>query len=101
MIKISIKKNNNLIESILIKGHAEYDESGKDIVCAAVSSIAITTVNGIIKIDSTLINFEDKDGYLKIEILKHDKICDILINNMIDLLEQLSKQYSKYIKIMK
>jgi uncharacterized protein YsxB (DUF464 family) len=101
MIKININYKNNLIDSILIKGHAEYNENSKDIVCSAVSSIAITTVNGIMKIDHTLINFEEKDGYLKIEILKHNEICDTLINNMIDLLEELTKQYSKYIKIMK
>ena len=38
MIRINIKKN-----TIIIKGHANYDKYGKDIVCASVSSIITTT----------------------------------------------------------
>ena len=39
MIKVLIKEN-----SIRIKGHANYSEFGKDIVCASVSSVIYTTV---------------------------------------------------------
>lgn len=101
MIKISIIKNHNLIEHISIKGHAEYDESGKDIVCSAVSSIAITTINGIMKIDHNCLVYQEEDGYIKIDIVKHSDVTDILINNMIDLLTELAHQYSQYIKINK
>ena len=48
MIKVNVKKNNGIINELVIKGHAGYDVHGKDIVCAAVSSMAITTVNNII-----------------------------------------------------
>ena len=44
MIKVKISK-----KSIEISGHAKYAAHGKDIVCAAVSSITITTVNAILK----------------------------------------------------
>ena len=39
MIKVELKDN-----LITIKGHAGYDDKGKDIVCASVSSIVITTI---------------------------------------------------------
>ena len=42
MIKIEVKKKN-----ISIVGHANYDEYGKDIVCAAVSSVVITSIEAI------------------------------------------------------
>jgi uncharacterized protein len=99
MIKINISKKDNLIKTISIKGHAEYDESGKDIVCSAVSSIVITTINASIRYNQASIDYVDKDGYIKIEILKHDDIIDLLMNNMVDLLEELEEQYKKYIKI--
>lgn len=99
MIKINISKKDNLIKTISIKGHAEYDESGKDIVCSAVSSIVITTVNALIRYNQECINYVDADGYIKIEILKHDDIIDLLMNNMVNLLEELEEQYKKYIKI--
>ena len=101
MIKINIIKKDNLIDNISIKGHALYDESGKDIVCSSVSSIVITTVNAIIRFQKDAIIYDENDGYLKIEILKHNDIVDLLIDNMINLLEELEDQYKKYIKINK
>ena len=93
MIKVSIKKN-----QIIIKGHANYDELGKDIVCASVSSMVITTVNAILRIDNDAIKYSDNNG-VTIDIIKDDEIVNKLINNLIDLLEELSKQYPKYIEI--
>lgn len=93
MIKISIKE-----KQIIIKGHANYDELGKDIVCASVSSMVITTINAILRIDSDAIKYSDDNG-VTIDIIKNDEITNKLINNLIDLLEELEKQYPKYIEI--
>jgi len=93
MIRISVKH-----DEIRISGHADYDEFGKDIVCASVSSIAITTVNAILRLEDT-IEFESKDGLLVISILKHTKVTDTLITNMISLFEELEKQYSENVQI--
>ena len=95
MISISIKK-----DEIKILGHANYEDYGKDIVCSSVSSIAITTINAIIEFDNESINVEEKDGYLKIDILKHTKEVDILIDNMIKLFKELEIKYPKNIKII-
>lgn len=94
MIKVDIKK-----DSIVISGHAGYSDKGYDIVCAAVSTLAISTVNAIIRFDGSSIEYEEKDGYLKIHILKHTRETDVLIENMFDLLKELEKQYNKNIKI--
>ena len=94
MIKISIKE-----DEILINGHAMFDDYGKDIVCASVSSIAITTINAIVEFDNTSIEVRENDGYLKIDILKHNKNVDILISNMIKLFEELETKYPNNIKI--
>ncbi len=91
LIDISDKK-------ISVSGHAFYEESGKDIVCASVSSILITTVNGIMKIYDDVIEFNENNG-VAISIKKNKKVSDILIENMISLFEDLEKQYPKNIKI--
>lgn len=96
MIKVEIK--NNKIE---IKGHANYDEYGKDIVCASVSSIVITTINALIDIDPESILYEDNNNKMIIEVLKDDNITKKLINNMICLLEELQNDYKDYIKIIR
>ncbi len=99
MIKVIIKKSNDIINSIVIDGHSGYSEAGSDIVCASVSSICITTVNALIRIDSGCINYEDKDGHLEVDIIKHSEVIDVIIDNMVDLLSELEKDYKKYIKI--
>ena len=95
MIKVEIE--NNKIE---IKGHANYDDYGKDIVCASVSSI-VTTINAIIEFDPESIYYEDLNNRILIEKLKDDDITNKLINNMIELLEELEKSYKDNIKIIR
>lgn len=94
MIKININK-----DEITIKGHSGYAEEGFDIVCASVSSISITTVNALLSIDEDCIEYEEKDGYLNIKMKKHNETIDKLIDNMINLLKELEKNYKKYIEI--
>lgn len=95
MIKVLIKGN---IDGIKVTGHANYDKYGKDIVCASVSSILITTVNAIIRIDKTSIKLDDKNGIV-IDVLKKDDVVLKLLVNLCDLLEDLQKEYPKYIEI--
>lgn len=100
MIKIKLNYNKSLIDSINISGHAYYDDYGKDIVCASVSSIVITTVNAIIRLESDSIDYKDENGIF-ISILNHNKVTDTLIDNMVSLLFELEKQYKKNIMINK
>ena len=96
MIKVVVEKN-----KIEVSGHANYDEYGKDIVCASVSSIVITSINACIEIDKDSILYEENDNKIKIEIKKEDKITEKLINNMVFMLESLEKDYPKNIKILR
>ncbi len=94
MLKVNIKK-----DQITIKGHADYEEFGKDIVCASVTSIATTTINAIIRLDSEAIDFKSNSGLIDIIIKKHSNLVDTLLLNMTELLKELEKDYKKYIKI--
>ena len=94
-----IKVNYN-DECIKVSGHANFNTYGNDIVCASVSSIIYTTINGILNIDSESISYKDNE-VLEINILKNDDITKKLINNMLDLLKELERQYPKNLKISK
>lgn len=94
MIKININKN-----YIEIKGHAMYDDFGKDIVCASISSIAITSINVILRINKNAIEVLEDEGYLKINIKSNDKYVNLVIDNMIDEFNELAIQYPKNIKV--
>ena len=100
MIKVEIIRNNNNIKKISILGHAMYDEYGKDIVCASVSTLVISTVNNILSINDKTIKVEQSDSKIIIEYILKDNIIDILINNMISNLNTLANNYPKNIKII-
>ena len=93
---IKVLKNDDLIE---INGHSNYDTLGKDIVCSAVSSIVTTTINGIISIDEKAISYKYKNDKLTIANIKKDEITNKLLNNMLDLLKSLAKDYPKNINV--
>ena len=87
-------------KKIEISGHAYFESYGKDIVCASVSSIVFTTINGILNINDKAIQYIN-DDILEIFILSNDEITTKLIENMIVLLKELERQYPKNLKISK
>ncbi len=100
MIKIKLNDKNNP-SYIKITGHAEYAESGKDIVCSSVSTAFIMTVNQIElfgKIND--INYKLESGDFVLEILEQSDEVNKIVLNFIHTVESLEEQYSKYIKIL-
>lgn len=93
---IKVIKKNKVIE---ISGHAGYDEFGKDIVCASVSSVIMTTVNSIINIDNSSISYIDDGNKIIIEKLNDNDIVDKLLDTMILILKDLEEQYKENIKV--
>lgn len=98
MIRVKVLGKNK-IQEISIKGHADYDEYGKDIVCSSVSSIVTTTINGIYEIDKKYLYVNEKQDGMIITILKEDNVCDKLIKNMLSLLEELAESYPENIEV--
>jgi len=96
MIKVNITP-----KKIEILGHALYDDFGKDIVCAGVSSVVITTINAILTFDKNYISYTTEKDKFVIEINVFNEIVNKLISNMIDMLENIEEYYPKNIKIRK
>ena len=99
MIKVKVSKESNKYKKIIITGHANYAEYGKDIVCAAVSATVLTTLNGIIAIDNSILDVENKQDKMIIDITKEETTSQILIDNMINCLNELVIEYPENIKI--
>lgn len=98
MIKVKIEEKNKEVNKVMITGHALYDDYGKDIVCASVSSIVITTVNAILRVEKDAIFVEEKP--FVIEVKKSTEITKKLIENMISLLKELERDYPKNIRFL-
>lgn len=70
MIRVTIYKDNNQIVGFKSEGHAEYDDSGKDIICAAVSTLVINTVNSIDQFtdDNYEVNEDEKNALIEFRL---------------------------------
>ena len=98
MIKVKLTKSSNIISKITINGHANYADYGKDIVCAAVSSTVITSVNIMLSLDNKSIEYEDNNGLI-IDILKNDTVTNKIVKVLVDNLYELEKAYPNNIQI--
>ena len=94
MIKVKVSEKN-----ISILGHANYDDYGKDIVCASVSSIVLCSIEAISNFDINAVDIKQTKDKLEIIINKTDDITSKLINNMLKCLKEIEKQYPKNIQI--
>ncbi len=93
---IKVKTTNN---KIVINGHANFASYGKDIVCAAVSSVVTTSVNDMYVVNKDAIKFLDDGKIMTIEIIQDDDLINKLFNNLKELLKELANDYPKNIKV--
>lgn len=98
MIKATFKRKDNFIEEINITGHAMYNEYGKDIVCAGVSSSLIVTVNAVLLFDKDAIKYNESNNFNLVN-LKKDNITNTLLENLFNSLKAIEKDYKDNIKV--
>ena len=67
-----------------ISGHADFEEAGKDIICAAVSALAQNTVNAIEAFTKDPFDCSLEDGYLECTFSTNvSKETKLLLNTML------------------
>ncbi|MBQ9935899.1 MAG: ribosomal-processing cysteine protease Prp [Lachnospiraceae bacterium] len=88
---------NDVYTGFDIKGHAGYAESGKDIICSAVSALSITTVNAIDTF--TEVDFDgdmDPDGSIRFRITSNfDDKAQLLLSTLALGLTDISEEYGQ------
>lgn len=91
------------INGFNISGHAGYNESGKDIVCSAVSALAINTVNSIEKLTDDICTVNnDESGSLELKVLTLSNSSELLLNSLYMGIDSIVKSYgSRYVNIVK
>lgn len=97
MIKCIFKKRGERFEEFEISGHANYDEKGRDIVCAAVSTVSQHTARALKK-EGALVRIVNT-GKLKVERIAESEISQRFVAELVETLLDLSKQYPKYIRV--
>ena len=107
MTKIIVKYDKSLCSVIELSGHAGYARSGYDIVCSGITTATFTSINLIEKISSDCFKLDVKEdaGYLHMS-LEYQNLSDseiefiqLIIRNLIDMYEEIKRNYPKYLKI--
>jgi len=109
MIKAIIFRNNqeNLV-GFEISGHAGYAEIGRDIVCAAISFLATTTVNSLEEQLSVGPQYEvnETDGHLlcslSLEKMGSDdqQKAQVILKTLEIGLKSIEQEYGQYVKLL-
>ena len=100
MITVTFSCSDNLICGFKITGHSGFSDSGRDIVCAAVSSAAYMAANTITEILHINAEVTENDGFMQLSLSKHEAEKSAVVLNGLRLhLTALSEQYTKYITV--
>ena len=99
MITVQVTYKNQLITELLVKGHAQSAEKGKDLICAAVSSIVVGGANAIT--NPKCFAFQEQEGLFQIQavcpINEHDK--DVL-KTILTQLKTVAEEFPKNVRIV-
>ena len=98
MIAVTVLKNEQGIIEFECKGHAGFDQYGKDIVCSAVSVLIINTINSIEELTTqkTSTEFKDSDGYIHCTLSSpFTREAALLLESMLLGLKGIQKNYGK------
>lgn len=108
MIQVTISRNEvNEITGFSVKGHAGYAESGRDIICAAVSAICYTAVGyfDAERYDGNEPDYKAKDGLMlfrtpEISSEEDRKKAQAVLSAMVIGLKQVQESYGvRYLRI--
>ena len=98
MIDVTLLKKKKKRLGFAIKGHANFDQHGYDIVCAAVSILSYTAVNTL---DYYKIGFDFSDDgkIMKVLLNKSEDKSEIILNDFEIGIKTLLTNYNEYVNL--
>ena len=98
MIKVLIKREENKFVSLEVKGHANSEEYGKDLICAAVSSVLTGGFNNLKNPESFELKLDE--GYALARAIKEVSSHDeIVLETIICSLKTIEESWPQFITI--
>ena len=103
MIRVSFTVTpDQKITSFKMTGHAESGPDGQDIVCAAVSALTITTVNGlerVLKKEATVTQDVANGGYLEVTYIDQGQDAQLILRVFTSGLMDLQERYGEFLEV--
>jgi uncharacterized protein YsxB (DUF464 family) len=101
MTSVKFLSNSESLYGFEIKGHssANCDDFEGKIVCSAISSAAYMTANTITEVIGDKCDIDVDDALMRVEVITPSQNTIVVLDGLKLHLTELSKQYSKRIKI--
>lgn len=101
MIRVKFYVKDGRYIGFAAAGHADYADSGKDIICAAVSALVINTVNSIENLtEARSLTKGDCRGHIYLRVFDQDESTELLMKSLRQGLIDIYKEYGdEYIRI--
>ena len=96
MITITVYRKHGKVAGFRCIGHSGYAQSGKDIVCAAVSMLVINTINAIEAFTASEFDLEteDESGLIAVKLKEEpDHDTELLLDTMFLGLQDIQNNY--------
>lgn len=101
MIVFDVVASQDRMHEFRVRGHAGYDDTGLDIVCAAVSILVYNTINSCEKFANVFLDVVDSGEEIVCRI-PNGKLSDgakILLQSLVFGIEQLAEQYPEHVTL--
>lgn len=95
MIAVEVRK-----DRITVCGHAQYEASGKDIVCAGVSALIQSMIAGIESFTSDKIEYEISPGWVDIHFRDLSEESKLLVDSFFLGVCMISNEFPSNVRIM-
>ncbi|AZB43783.1 ribosomal-processing cysteine protease Prp [Bacillus sp. FJAT-42376] len=107
MINVQVNRSaEGMIQSFSMSGHADFDETGKDLVCAGASCVvfgainaihALTGIEPVLEMDQKqgLVTFDWPDAVSEEALQKGQ----LLLEGMVVSIQTIEEQYGEYIRM--
>lgn len=100
MIDVDLYLESDQLTAFRVRGHADYAESGQDIVCAAVSILVYNAVNSCERFAGVSLQVMDVSNQLSCRVPQpHSKEAQLLLRSMVFGIEQLIEQYPEHVQM--
>ena len=84
---------------ITVQGHAEYAEHGKDIVCAAISTLSQVFVASVEELTAAKIKTAQTSGYMEIVIEESTERAQVLLDSFLLGCRMIADEYPDNVRV--
>jgi len=99
LIKFTILTGDNYVMAFKVSGHANYDEKGRDIICAAITSAINIVIEILEECDADYsVNYYSENG-IRLQLLHPNETAEITIRSLYNIIYKYEYAYRDYVGV--